>query len=102
VASNSADYIKAVTQTALTTSNERLRSEVLLLLNGVRWPTASVILHFCHRDPYPILDYRVLWSLGVSANDVVYNFDLWWAYTQFCRNLAEEANVSMRELDRVL
>src|SRR5262245_6746214 len=40
VASNPADYIEAVTQTALSTPNERLRIEVLLLLSGVRWPTA--------------------------------------------------------------
>src|SRR5688572_1780818 len=45
VASNSADFIEAVTQTALSTPNERLRIEVLLLLNGVHWPTASVVLH---------------------------------------------------------
>jgi len=77
VASNHADYIEAVTQTALSTPNERLRIEVLLLLSGVRWPTASVILHFCHRDPYPILDYRALWSLGVEAKDIIYYFDLW-------------------------
>jgi hypothetical protein len=60
VASNSPDYIEAVTQTALSTPNERLRIEVLLLLNGIRWPTASIVLHFCHANPYPILDFRAL------------------------------------------
>ena len=102
VSSNPAEYIEAVTKTALAAENERLRIEVLLLLNGVRWPTASVILHFCHNDPYPILDVRALWSLGMNASDVIYNFDFWWAYTQFCRNRAEEASVTMRELDRAL
>lgn len=102
VASNPADYIEAVTQTALSTPNERLRIEVLLLLSGVRWPTASVILHFCHREPYPILDYRALWSLGIDANTVPYNFEFWNEYTQFCRKLANEVGVSMRELDRAL
>lgn len=102
VASNSAEYVEAVTQTALSTPNEQLRIEVLLLLSGVRWPTASVILHFCHAERYPILDYRALWSLGMNANPAKYNFDLWWAYTSFCRELADEAGVSMRELDRAL
>ena len=74
MASNSADYIKAVTQTALTTSNERLRIEVLLLLGGVRWPTASVLLYFGHAEPQPNLDVRALWSLGLEANKVPYNF----------------------------
>ena len=102
VASNPADYIEAITQTALSTPNERLRIEVLLLLDGVSWPTASVILHFCHADPYPILDFRALWSLGVDASIVPYNFEFWWEYTSFCRKLAKEADVSMRELDRAL
>lgn len=109
VTSNPAEYIEAVTQTALSSPNERLRIEVLLLLNGVRWPTASVILHFCHAELYPILDYRALWSLGIEANTVPYNFEFWWEYTSFCRELApsEEAGRgksvrAMRELDRAL
>jgi len=102
VVSNSDDYIEAVTQTALSTPNERLRIEVLLLLNGVRWPTASVVLHFCHSDPYPIMDVRALWSLGIDANTVTYNFEFWTEYTQYCRRLAEDTGLSMRELDRAL
>jgi hypothetical protein len=102
VASNPADYIEAVTQIALSSPNERLRVEVLLLLDGVSWPTASVILHFCHTEAYPILDFRALWSLGVDASTVTYNFELWHEYTLYCRKLANEAGVSMRELDRAL
>ncbi|NOT04426.1 MAG: hypothetical protein HOP27_07480 [Anaerolineales bacterium] len=102
VASNSAEYIEAVTRTVFTTTSEQLRIEALTLLNGVSWPTASVILHFCHQDPYPILDFRALWSLGVEADKVNYNFHLWWDYTQACRKLAKDTGLSMRELDRAL
>lgn len=102
VASNPADYIEAITKTALSATSERLRIEVLLLLNGVRWPTASVVLHFCHTDSYPILDFRALWSLGIDANSVPYNFEFWNEYTQYCRTLAQETYVTMRELDRAL
>lgn len=102
VASNSAEYIEAVTRTALSTESEQLRIEVLTLLNGVSWPTASVILHFCHREAYPILDVRALWTLGVEASQVTYNFDLWWEYTKVCRALATQTGLSMRELDRAL
>ena len=42
---NPPEFVKAVTTVALSTSNERLRVEVLVLLRGVGWPTASVILH---------------------------------------------------------
>ena len=38
-----------------------------MALSGVRWPTASVLLHFGHRDRYPILDYRALEALGVPS-----------------------------------
>lgn len=101
-AQNTADFIEAVTHTALSTTNEQLRIEVLTLLSGVRWPTASVILHFGHQDRYPILDFRALQSLGVNADPNTYDFDLWWDYTQFCRHTSQAAGVSMRMLDRAL
>jgi hypothetical protein len=40
---NDEDFIRSVTSTALSTKDERLRIEVLTLLCGVEWPTASVI-----------------------------------------------------------
>ncbi len=102
VAQNPVDFIEAVTRVALSTPNERLRIEVLVLLYGVNWPSASVLLHFAHHERYPILDYRALWSLGIERASVPYNFDLWWAYTAFCRKTADEAGVSMRTLDQAL
>ena len=60
--SNSESIIREVTKFALATEEEQLRIEALTLLNGVGWPTASVLLHFCHRDPYPIIDFRALWQ----------------------------------------
>lgn len=103
VRKNSAEYIKIVTQTSLSVSDEQFRIEVLTLLDGVSWPTASVVLHFCHVNPYPILDYRALWSFGVDAKSVVpYHFDLWIEYVQYCRQLSKETKISMRELDKAL
>jgi len=98
---NDEDFIRAVTSTAFSTASERLRIEVLTLLAGVGWPTASVILHFCSNERYPILDFRALWSLGVEVPKA-YDFEFWWAYTEFCRWLADEAGVTMRTLDRAL
>ena len=34
----------------LNEKEERLRIEILTLLDGVGWPTASVILHFYHKE----------------------------------------------------
>ena len=101
-AENSEEFIQSVTRTALSTQNEQLRIEVLTLLRGVGWPTASVILHFGHSDPYPILDIRALWSLSVNSSTVTYDFPFWWAYTEKCREIAHECQVSMRVLDYAL
>lgn len=102
VESNPEGFIQEVTRTALSTPDERLRIEVLTLLVGVGWPTASVLLHFGHSEFYPILDYRALWSLGIKNPPAFYKFDFWWEYTQFCRQLAAKAGCSMRGLDRAL
>jgi hypothetical protein len=98
---NAEGFVNEVTRTALSTPDERLRIEVLTLLQGVNWPTASVLLHFGHKQPYPILDIQALWSLGVETASA-YTFEFWWEYTQTCRKLAQEAGVSMRILDRAL
>ena len=63
---------------------------------------ASVILHWCHTDRYPIIDYRALWSLGVKEVLATYSFDFWLTYVAFCRQLADEARVDMRTLDKAL
>src|SRR5262249_14462276 len=46
-AENRDSFVREVTRVALATPNEELKIRVLLLLDGVSWPTASVILHFC-------------------------------------------------------
>lgn len=94
-------FIREVTQVALSAAEERLRIEVLTLLDGVSWPTASVILHFFHSEPYPIIDVRALWSLKNKVPKR-YGFNFWQEYTSYCRGLSKRAGVSMRTLDRAL
>jgi hypothetical protein len=94
--------VKAATQLALSTPDERQRIETLTQLRGVGFPTASVLLHLAHRDPYPIIDFRALWSLGVESPPAAYSLAFWWAYTQACRSLAKEAGVRMRTFDRAM
>jgi hypothetical protein len=102
VASNSEAIIQEVTHVALSTTEEGLQIKVLLCLDGVSWPTASTVLHFAHRDPYPILDFRALWSLGLDKPPAFYTFKFWSKYVQCCRQLALGHLVTMRELDRAL
>lgn len=100
-ASNSEDFIREVSKLSLATSHEQLRIEVLTLLKGVSWPTASFLLHFCSKSPYPILDFRALWSLR-TEQPTAYDFPFWFEYTKFCRELSERNQVSMRVLDSAL
>lgn len=100
-AENGEDYVREISRIALAATNEELKIRVLLLLAGVSWPTASVILHFCDRGPYPILDVRALWSVGVRRVPK-YTFSLWWGYTCFIREISDRTGLSMRAIDRAL
>ena len=98
---NDESLIKEVTSISLKTKNHVLSIGVLLILKGVSWPVASVILHFGKKNLYPILDYRALWSLSVKK-PYVYNFEFWISYVNYCRTLAKETKIDMRTLDRAL
>lgn len=100
-AENQEGFVTEVTRTALASPDERLRIEVLTLLRGVDWPTASVILHFGFKDLYPILDFRALWSLEIE-DAPAHDFAFWSSYTSHCRTLAQRARVTMRVLDCAL
>jgi hypothetical protein len=99
---NSERVVREVTRVALSTKIEQLKIAALLVLRGVSWPTASVLLHFGTNNRYPILDYRALWSLGNDKPPAPYTFEYWRAYTEACRRLAKQAGITMRELDRAL
>ncbi|MGA3372512.1 MAG: hypothetical protein ABSC48_12205 [Terracidiphilus sp.] len=98
---NDEEYVREVTGIGLSTQNEQLRIEALTLLRGVSWPTASVLLHFGHRDPYPILDFRALSSLSIPMPRE-YNFRFWWEYVEICREISRQSEAGMRTLDRAL
>ncbi len=99
---NKPQHIRDVTSNAFHCRDEKAKMAALRTLDGVGWPTASVLLHFCDRGSYPILDYRALWSLGLDRPPSSYTFDFWWAYTEFSRGLARTAKCDMRTLDRAL
>lgn len=101
VKKNSDHLVREITGFALKTSSEQARIQVLTMLSGVSWPTASVILHFFHHDPYPILDFRALWSLSMDV-PADYTFEFWRRYVETCRKLAIGWRIDMRTLDRAL
>jgi hypothetical protein len=101
IAENADEYVREITGMALAARTERTRIEVLTLLTGVGWPMASVVLHFYHKDPYPLLDFRALWTLSLEMPSQC-GFDVWWTYVQYCRKLARKTGLDMRTLDRAL
>lgn len=92
----------AIGGSRLSAGHERVRIAALNGLSGVALPTASVMLHFAHGDPYPILDARALQSLGVPTPPSSYTHDFWMAYVNCCRALADAHGMTMRALDRAL
>ena len=97
---NDDSYVKEITSWSFSGTNERARIRVLRLLDGVEWSTASAILHLFHKDPYPILDFRALWSVGLEHYR--YSSAFWLDYTHFCRDIASRNRVDMRTLDKAL
>ena len=100
-AQNDEFTVRTVSRAALATSDESLKMDLLRTLTGVEWPTASALLHFCDERPYPILDYRALWSLGY-ADAPHYTMDFWQEYLAYTRSLAAGLNVDIRTVDRAL
>ena len=82
---NPSALVKEVTGLALSAKTELLRIMLPTVLDGVAMPTASVLLHFGSTDPYPILDFRALWSLGIDASPVLRPISGW-----ITQNIAEK------------
>jgi hypothetical protein len=99
---NSEDLVREATRIAFSAKSEELKVGVLRILEGVEWPTASVILHLCDRGDYPILDWRAFWSAGMPQASPAYTFERWIGYTLFTRGLARSTGCTMREIDRAL
>lgn len=98
--------VAEISHFSLTAKCERTRVESLQLLRGVNYPTADGLLHFFHIEPYPIIDFRALWSLGLRVS-APYTFDDWWKYVEICRTLLSKAlrstpSLTMREIDWAL
>ena len=101
VRENDEDLVRRATALALSDRDDRLKIHILLALNGVSMPTASVLLHWFDKLRYPIIDFRALWTLGVPDSQA-YSLPFWVEYVAFTRMLADQAGVTMRTLDKAL
>jgi hypothetical protein len=101
VALNSEAAVEGATALAVATEEEAAKMAALLELIGVGVPTASTLLYCAFPDRYPILDVRALESLGVKPRSQ-YPLTFWLGYLDACRELARQAGVSLRTLDKAL
>ena len=102
---NDEQYIKDITQVSLSTKNERLKIEILTLLNGVQIRMASAILMFCFPEQYTVMDYRAWDSLKAFDKvdgEIDDTFECWQNYNEICREIATQNGVSLRKLDQAL
>lgn len=101
VSRNTGAAVIRATGLALGTEDEAARMGALLELDGIGVPTASTLLYCAFPDRYPILDVRALESLGVKPRSQ-YPLSFWLAYLDACRELGQQAGVSLRTLDKAL
>jgi hypothetical protein len=103
IAKNDNSFVIEVSKAAFGSKHPAFQIEVLTLLKGVGWPMASVILHFFFPEPFPIIDFRALYSIGredITPQD--YNFQFWEKYVHFFRKTLDDTGVDKRTLDRAL
>ena len=102
---NDPDYVEEVTRVSFTTKNEKLRLEVLTLLNGVDVRMASAILQFCFPDLYTVMDWRAwesLRNLGKISGKIEDTYECYKKYNDVCQEIAKQFHVSLRALDKAL
>ena len=102
---NDEQYVKEVTQVSLSTKNEKLKIEILTMLNGVQIRMASAILLFCFPEQYTVMDYRAwdsLKALDKINGEIGDTFECWQKYNEICREIAKQNGVSLRKLDKAL
>lgn len=99
---NSPALVREITAFAFAAKCEESRIGALTILRGIGFPAASVILHFCVDQTYPILGVHTLWSLGIKKPPMPYTIDFWIEYVDFCRRLAAQYGLTVRELDQAL
>jgi hypothetical protein len=97
---NSDQEIEEALRLAGRARTERAAVSVLCGLHGVEVPVASAVLTWIDPGRYTVIDYRVLGALGYHGSDRSVGFYL--RYLEYCRCLAKQHHISLRDLDRAL
>lgn len=104
IARNGEAAVRTLTAAGFLARDERLRLRLLLALDGVGVPVASVVLHFAEPARYPVYDVRVrraLRRLGLRARFPP-TPDGWVAFVGCLRRWARRRGLAPRTLDKAL
>jgi len=93
--------VRKITRFSFGTRDEKERIESLDSLQGVGYPIASTILHFGFPRKYPIMDFRVIRSLGWKRHST-YNFQFWQRYCKRIRNISKKFGLPIRTVEKAL
>ena len=99
---NSSISIEEITRIALSPDTAEPGRINSLQLYGVGPTIASAILHWFHKDCYPIWSKPARYSVHLDKSRDEPKPEEWQAYVSFCRCLAKKNKVNMRTLDRAL
>ena len=99
IKSNCDDFVKERTFFAL---SEAVAEPNRVRLKGVGWSVTSAILHWFHKDNYPIWSAHTRYSVHVNIARQTPRRGEWEDYVSFCRKLAKGNGIDMRTLDRAL
>ena len=100
ILSNSCDSVEEMTALSLRSETERSRIEHSVKLHGVRFTTASAILHWFHSDSYPIWSWHAREAVLFEWSARLPEQERWEAFVLFCREVVSRNPVDMRTLDR--
>jgi hypothetical protein len=92
IETNNDNDVKDITQVALTTHNERLRLEALMILNGVNVRIASAILWFCFQDKYSVMDryaWKTLQIHHLIDGELKDTFEYYEYYNKVCGDIVD-------------
>lgn len=93
--------VRKISKFSFSTRDEKARIESLDSLRGVGYPMASTILHFAFPYRYPIMDFRVIRSLGLKQPST-YKFDFWKGYCKKIQAISKKYSLPIRTVDKAL
>lgn len=98
-------YVEEVTRVSFSASNEKLKLEILTLLEGVNIRMATAILQFCFPEEYVVMDWHAWNSLkaaGKIKGEIEDTYECYKQYNDLCHEISKQFGVPSRVLDKAL